>query len=137
MKAKWHDCESELTLGDDFSLLEMMNITLRPLKALSPLPHRETSTNVVVPSPTTKVHVKGMEIPTCVEDEDYYEDIRDVYGVNIFCNYSSNKVLYLSDQVKSSEEETRDLQEGLFLSKAQILSLEDENKSVPDRMRFL
>ncbi|CAK9142283.1 unnamed protein product, partial [Ilex paraguariensis] len=54
-----------------------MNRTLRPLEDLSPLPHKETSTNVVVASPTTEVHDKDKEIPTCVEDEDYCEDIRD------------------------------------------------------------
>ncbi|CAK9142275.1 unnamed protein product, partial [Ilex paraguariensis] len=84
------------------------------------------------------VHDKDKEIPTCAEDEDYYEDIRGVYG-QLFVQFFKQlgKVLYFSDQVNSSEEETRGLQEDSFKSKGQIRSLEDENKFLPDRMRFL
>ncbi|CAK9142274.1 unnamed protein product, partial [Ilex paraguariensis] len=48
-----------------------------------------------------------------------------------------DKVLYFSGQVNSSEEETSGLQEDSFKSKAQIRSQEDENKFLPDQMRFL
>ncbi|CAK9156279.1 unnamed protein product [Ilex paraguariensis] len=54
------------------------------------------------------------EIPTCVEDEEFFEDIQDVYD--------QLYVQYLKQQ---------------YTSKAQICGIEAENKSLLDQVRFL
>ncbi|CAK9158485.1 unnamed protein product, partial [Ilex paraguariensis] len=73
------------------------------------------------------------EIPTCVENEDYFEIIPDIYN-QLYVQFlkQNEKMLSFSGQVNSSEEETRALQVDLVKSKAQICGLEDEKKFLLD-----
>ncbi|CAK9149621.1 unnamed protein product, partial [Ilex paraguariensis] len=78
------------------------------------------------------------EIPTCVEDEDFFKDIQDVYD-QLYVQFlkQQENVFSLNGWVNLSEEETRAPQVHLVKSNAQICGLEDENKSLLDRVNFL
>ncbi|CAK9141534.1 unnamed protein product, partial [Ilex paraguariensis] len=98
---------------------------------------RNISTSEVETSPTMKVDDVDKETP-CMEDEYYYKDIQDIND-QLYVQFlkQQEKVLSLSGRINSSEEETRVLQVKLVKSKAQICGLEDEKKSLLDRMCFL
>ncbi|CAK9156412.1 unnamed protein product, partial [Ilex paraguariensis] len=74
------------------------------------------------------------EISKCVEDEDCFEDIQDIYD-QLYIQFlkQQENVFSLSDHVNSSEEETTKLQMDLVKSKIQICGIKDENKALPDR----
>ncbi|CAK9165591.1 unnamed protein product [Ilex paraguariensis] len=77
MKAKWSDSESKSTLGNDSSSQddeENFTAFVGPLFS----PFGEIATSEVKKSPITKVEDLEEEIPTCVEDEECYEEIQDV-----------------------------------------------------------
>ncbi|CAK9165961.1 unnamed protein product [Ilex paraguariensis] len=59
------------------------------------------------------------EIPTCVKDEDCFEDIQDVYD-QLFVEFlkQQKNVLALSEKVNSSEEDRKALHVDLVKSKA-------------------